>query len=98
LRPARHLHLLQNEWTTEVDIASTWRGDFYTILNAGLGDGKVALTFVENPMMAWIWLGGLVMTLGTLTALWPARRIQRARVVAREVPDVDEVVELKQAA
>jgi cytochrome c biogenesis factor len=71
LRPARHLHLLQNEWTTEVDIHSTWSGDFYTILNAGLGDGKVALTFVENPMINWIWFGGFVAGFGVLAALWP---------------------------
>jgi cytochrome c-type biogenesis protein CcmF len=71
LRPARHLHLLQNEWTTEVDIHSTWSGDFYTILNAGLGDGKVALTFVENPMINWIWFGGFVAGLGALAAIWP---------------------------
>ena len=72
LRPARHLHLLQNEWTTEVAIHSTWGGDFYTILNAGLGEGKVALTFVENPMMRWIWCGGIVAALGALVAMWPS--------------------------
>lgn len=86
LRPARHYHLLQNEWTTEVAIHSTWRGDFYTILDAGLGDGKVALTFVENPMMCWIWLGGLVVSLGTLTAMWPGRRSLRATALEDEKP------------
>lgn len=74
LRPARHLHLLQQEWTTEVAIHSTWGGDFYTILNAGLGDGKIAVTLVDNPMICWIWLGGLVMSLGALSAIWPARK------------------------
>ena len=76
LRPARHLHLLQNEWTTEVAIHSTWGGDFYTILNAGLGDGRVAITLVNNPMMRWIWVGGFVMTASSLVAVWPSRRRQ----------------------
>jgi cytochrome c-type biogenesis protein CcmF len=71
LRPARHLHLLQNEWKTMVDIHSTWRGDFYTVLNAGLGDGRVALTLVDNPMMRWIWLGGLTAAAGALVAMFP---------------------------
>lgn len=84
LRPARHFHLLQNEWTTEVDIHSSWRGDFYTILDAGMGDGKVALTFVDNPMMCWIWLGGLILSLGTLTAMWPERRQLRANTAEDE--------------
>ena len=35
LRPAQHFHLLQQQWTTEVAIQSTWRGDLYTILHNG---------------------------------------------------------------
>jgi len=74
LRPARHLHLLQNEWTTEVDIHSTWSGDFYTILNAGLGERRVHVTFVHNPFMRWLWCGGWLAGGATLVAAWPARR------------------------
>jgi cytochrome c-type biogenesis protein CcmF len=84
LRPARHFHLLQNEWTTEVAIHSSWGGDFYTILEAGLGDGKVALTFVDNPMICWIWLGGLIVSLSTLTAAWPDRRHLRSNTLETE--------------
>jgi cytochrome c-type biogenesis protein CcmF len=83
LRPARHLHLLQNEWTTEVDIHSTWGGDFYTVLNAGLGDGRVVLTFVENPMMRWIWVGGFIITLGVLATIWPTRESRARRGESR---------------
>ena len=74
LRPARHLHLLQNQWTTEVAIYSTWTGDFYTVLNAGLGGGKIALTLVNNPMIRWIWAGGSLTTLSAIVAIWPSRR------------------------
>ena len=85
LRPARHLHLLQNEWTTEVAIQSTWGGDFYTVLHAGLGDGRVALTLVNNPMIRCIWAGGTLTTVGAIVAVWPSRRRQQAlpTVVAR---------------
>jgi cytochrome c biogenesis factor len=74
LRPARHLHLLQNEWTTEVAIQSSWRGDLYTILNAGLGEGRIAITLVSNPLMRWIWVGGLITTVSAVVSLWPSRR------------------------
>lgn len=72
LTPAQHYHPLHQEWTTEVAIQSTWAGDFYTILHSGTEDGKLYLTFVENPLMRWLWLGGAVMVLGTAIRLcWP---------------------------
>ena len=77
VRPARHFHLLQKEWTTEVAIHSTWSGDFYTILNGGLGGGQAALTLVENPMMRWLWLGGIIAILGSAIAIWPDRRAEQ---------------------
>lgn len=81
LRPARHLHLLQNEWTSEVAIQSTWSHDFYTILNAGLGEGRIAITFVLNPLMRWIWLGGYITVASAVVAAWPSRRASRRMAV-----------------
>jgi len=80
LRPARHLHLLQNDWTTEVAIESSWRGDFYTVLNAGLGGGRVVMTLVDNPMICWIWGGGVVATTAAMVAMWPVSR-RRTEIV-----------------
>jgi cytochrome c-type biogenesis protein CcmF len=73
LTPARHFHLLQEQWTTEVDINSSWAGDFYTILNNGEGGTAVSLTFVENPLMRWLWLGGYISGIGAVVTLWPSR-------------------------
>jgi len=74
LLPAQHLHLLQEQWTTEVAIHSTWAEDLYVILHGSEGPGKVFLTFFINPMVRWIWLGGWLFAAGTLLALWPSRR------------------------
>jgi cytochrome c-type biogenesis protein CcmF len=79
LRPARHFHLLQEQWTTEVDIHSSWAGDFYTILNSGEEDGTASLTFVSMPLMRWLWLGGCVSGLGAALTLCPPWRQQRQR-------------------
>lgn len=74
LLPAQHLHRLQDQWTTEVAVRSTWSGDFYTILHAGEGRDAVRLTLVENPLMRWMWFGGWVIAAGTLIRLWPSHR------------------------
>jgi cytochrome c-type biogenesis protein CcmF len=84
MRPARHLHLLQNHWTTEVAIHSTWAGDFYTILNSGEGDGRVSLTFVHNPLMRFLWLGGGLMFAGAVVSLWPTLKPAAVSAVRRK--------------
>lgn len=74
LVPAQHYHKLQREWTTEVAIHATWGGDFYTILHSDTPEGQLSLTFVENPLMRWLWMGGAIMVLGTCLRLWPGAR------------------------
>ncbi len=74
LLPGQHLHRLQDQWTTEVAIRSTWGGDFYTILHNGEGRDAVRLTLVENPLMRCMWFGGWVIVAGTAIRLWPLRR------------------------
>jgi cytochrome c-type biogenesis protein CcmF len=73
LFPAKHLCLAQNQWTTEVAIDSSWAGDFYVILDSGRGEDQIYVTLVNNPLMCWIWLGGALIGLSALVALWPAR-------------------------
>jgi cytochrome c-type biogenesis protein CcmF len=90
VRPARHLHLLQNEWTTAVAIHSSWSGDFYVILNGGRGNGKVDLTLVENPMMRWLWFGGICAILAAVVAIWPGgTRRSAAGILDETHPDND---------
>lgn len=74
LLPSQHFHRLQSQWTTEVAIHSTWRSDFYTILQNSEDRAAVRVTLVENPMMRWMWFGGCVIAVGALLRLWPSRR------------------------
>ena len=30
-----------------------------------------------NPLVLWLWIGGLVMVMGTIIALWPERAAAR---------------------
>jgi len=86
LAPAQHYHRLQEVWTSEVAIQSTWAGDFYTILHGGTEDGQWYLSLVENPLMRWLWLGGVVMVVGTAVRLWPSWR-KSARQAGGQTPD-----------
>jgi cytochrome c biogenesis factor len=35
-----------------------------------------------NPLVVWIWLGGLILALGTAVAVWPAAAEREVRVLA----------------
>ncbi|MCA9245448.1 MAG: cytochrome c biogenesis protein CcsA, partial [Planctomycetales bacterium] len=74
LRPARHQYRLQEQWTTEVAIHSDWSGDFYTILQYGDTSGAVSLTLIDNPLMRFVWLGGLITICGATLSLIPVSK------------------------
>jgi cytochrome c-type biogenesis protein CcmF len=54
---------------------STLTEDLYLILSgfSQVRQGQATLKVLVRPLVAWIWLGGVVMTIGTLVALWPVR-------------------------
>src|SRR3954452_22038907 len=39
----------------------------------------VTFTAIHSPMIMWIWAGGLIVILGSLTALWPSPEARRRR-------------------
>lgn len=59
---------------TEVALRSTFRDDLYLILSEIDGSGKVNIRALLNPMVNWIWAGGLVIVLGAIVTMWPERR------------------------
>ncbi|HEY6103505.1 MAG TPA: heme lyase CcmF/NrfE family subunit [bacterium] len=74
LNPQRNFHNTHREQPmTEVAIRSTWKEDLYIIL-AGLGqDGTANFRIIINPLMMWMWVGSVVLSLGTVIAFWPER-------------------------
>jgi len=54
---------------------STLTEDLYLILSGAseVRDGQATLKALVRPAVAWIWIGGGIMTLGTLLAVWPFR-------------------------
>jgi cytochrome c-type biogenesis protein CcmF len=39
----------------------------------------ITFTAIHSPMIMWIWLGGLIVIIGSLTALWPSPEARRRR-------------------
>jgi len=74
LYPEKRLYFAQNQPTTEVALRTSLFEDLYVIM-AGFEPSKTATFKVfVNPLVLWIWMGGLVMVLGTGIAIWPERR------------------------
>jgi cytochrome c-type biogenesis protein CcmF len=71
--------------STKVGLRSTPFEDLYVVLGDWVGDGptaQVSLAVFVNPMVSWIWAGGVLLLLGTLVTLWPAAVPSRQRVTA----------------
>src|SRR6266481_3718088 len=71
----QHVDALGNptfEPSTEVGIMSGLRVDLYVVL-AGLVNGteQAVFRFTINPLVWWVWFGGLVLVIGGLIVLWP---------------------------
>jgi cytochrome c-type biogenesis protein CcmF len=85
----------REEVASEVGIRRAWNEDLYLIL-AGIEDingvvqgtnPRPIVTFkvLVQPLVPWIWIGGLIMAIGTLLALWPGAEPARPAVVKPKV-------------
>ena len=78
--PQKRLYRTWDQPTTEPAILSTLVEDLYVIL-IGFTDQGARFKILINPLMVWLWIGGVVLTVGTLIALWPteAKRPRAAK-------------------
>ncbi|MDP2730621.1 MAG: heme lyase CcmF/NrfE family subunit [Dehalococcoidales bacterium] len=74
LTPEKYFHRNYEQSVTEVAIRSTLFEDLYVILVGWDNDGTTAFKVIVNPLVSWLWIGGIVLTLGGLIAFWPERR------------------------
>ncbi len=71
LRPEKDLYLNRQELSTEVAILSTLREDLYIALDVLNEDDTAIFRVSVFPLIIWLWVGGGLLFLGTLVALWP---------------------------
>jgi cytochrome c-type biogenesis protein CcmF len=84
LIPTREFFVVQQQPMTIPDKRSTLADDLYVVLAGWEGNGETA-TFKAyiNPLVNWIWIGGVVFMLGTMVAAWPNPQEQPSRVAAK---------------
>ncbi len=74
LTPEKYFHRSYEQAVTEVAIRSTLLEDLYVILIGWDEDDTTAFKVLVNPLVSWIWIGGVVFVIGGLIAFWPERR------------------------
>jgi len=86
IRPARQFFdNFPQQPSTRVGLRSTPFEDLYVVLGSWEGDGptaKVSVAIFVNPLVSWIWTGGVLLLVGTLVSLWPATVVSQRRVTA----------------
>ncbi|MDQ3944614.1 MAG: heme lyase CcmF/NrfE family subunit [Actinomycetota bacterium] len=62
------------------------RDVYLTLVSSPDQDGRVTLGVQVNPLVVWLWIGGGIVVVGTMVAIWPARRSRPGRRGAAAVP------------
>jgi cytochrome c-type biogenesis protein CcmF len=75
LYPEKRVFDTNGETGTMVAIYSTLREDLYVVYAGQSPDTKLPVIHAYlNPLVKWIWFGGVIVVFGTLVALMPNRR------------------------
>ncbi|HBY95617.1 MAG: heme lyase CcmF/NrfE family subunit [Ardenticatenaceae bacterium] len=82
-----HFKVPGGQRETEVAVRSTPVEDFYIVLAGVNDDNTVTFKIFINPLVFWLWVGGVILVAGTWVAFWPDPREERIleRVRAREL-------------
>jgi cytochrome c-type biogenesis protein CcmF len=84
LAPEKRFYKRPQQPTTEVAMRSTLAEDLYLVLGSyDPPTGLITLQAYVNPLVAWLWIGGIIMGVGTIVTMWPSAAERREAVVVR---------------
>ncbi len=72
--PQRHFYFASEQPTSEVRRYSTFREDLYMVFAGMTEEGKATIQIFLNPLVRWVWIGGIVMFFGTIIIMLPNKR------------------------
>ena len=73
LRPEKRNYPAEQNSTSEASIRTTLLGDLYAVLGDRVSDGAWIARIYFNPLVAWIWIGAMLMAAGGLISLTDRR-------------------------
>ncbi|MCC7360058.1 MAG: heme lyase CcmF/NrfE family subunit [Anaerolineales bacterium] len=84
LHPRRDFYIESQQPMTIPGVRSTVEDDVYVLLVTWepLAANGATFKIYVNPLINWVWMGGVVFILGTLVAAWPDASEARRRVTA----------------
>ncbi len=84
LYPRRDYYYELQQPVTIAGLHSTLAGDLYIILVdwQPISSGGTTFKVFHNPLVGWLWIGGLVFILGTAVAAWPDREAEAVKQAA----------------
>jgi len=85
LTPEKNYHWNAEQWVTEVAIHTNLVRDVYLVLGELGEDGRASLQVFLNPLVAWIWIGGGLLLLGTGIALLSPEPKERGQPISANV-------------
>jgi cytochrome c-type biogenesis protein CcmF len=77
MTPEKRMYWLEQQPASIPSVHSTLREDLYVILTALEPDGSATLKVYRNPLVNWIWIGGVIFVLGSVLVMWPHPRLAR---------------------
>ncbi len=77
--PAPGVRQKSFEPSTEVGIRSTLQEDLYIVYAGSVaGTEEAVYRFTLNPLVIWVWIGGVVLVIGGLITMWPGGTVPGA--------------------
>ncbi len=89
MHPEKRFYKKQNQPTTEVDIRATLVEDLYLVFGAyDAASGLATFQVFINPLVSWIWIGGITLILGTCVIMVPNLAERQAFALARSAAGI----------
>lgn len=86
MAPEKRFYHASEQTTSEVRIHNTLKEDVYLVFaNIDEDTGQAVMQVWINPLVAWVWIGGLLLAAGTIITVLPNRRERRIAKHGREV-------------